>query len=255
MTPPLRDATLEAMGDPTEAPELSVILPAWNEAEWIGGALDAVYAACAGARVQAEVIVTDNASSDATARIARERGARVVYEPERRIARARNAGAAAARGRFLLFVDADTWPDAELLNATLRALRSGEVCGGGAQVRLDQLDRAFYRWGQALWNHLSRALGVAAGCYLFCTREAFDAAGGFSERVYAGEEVFLSRRLARQGRRRGQAFRILAHPVQSSGRKARWFSPWRHLWTTLVLLLVPFALRSRRFTRFWYHRP
>ena len=234
---------------------LSVIIPAWNEAEWLPRTLTSIQHALATVQRDSEIIVVDNASTDATPRIARDAGCRVVFEPQRRISRARNAGAWVASGEILIFVDADTWPDAELLHATLAALDTGAVCGGGARVTFDHLDQRIYRWGAAAWNALSARLGLAAGCYVFCTREAFTAVGGFSERVYAGEEVFLSRALARWGRAHGQRVEVLDTPVLTSGRKAEWFSPARHVLVVLQVLLFPWSLRSRRLAWFWYTRP
>ncbi|HTP42260.1 MAG TPA: glycosyltransferase, partial [Nitrospiria bacterium] len=89
--------------------DLSVIIPAYNEANYIGRLLDSL----AVARRQhapgreAEIIVVDNGSTDATAAIAQEKGATVVQESERKIAAVRNAGARAARGATLIFIDAD----------------------------------------------------------------------------------------------------------------------------------------------------
>lgn len=239
----------------TRAPALSVIIPAWNEAEWLPRTLAAVQDALSGLDRTSEIIVVDNASTDTTPQIAQRAGSRVIFEPERRISRARNAGASAASGDYLLFVDADTWPDARLLEATLAALDSGEVCGGGAPVAFDHLTHRIYRWGAAAWNALSARLGLAAGCYVFCTRQAYDAVGGFSEQVYAGEEVFLSRAMARWARHHGQRFQILETPVITSGRKADWFSPTRHILVVLQVLLLPWSLRSRRLSWFWYTRP
>jgi len=236
-------------------PALSIIIPAWNEAEWLPRTLAAVQEALSGIDRNSEIIVVDNASTDRTPRIAQAAGCRVVFEPERRISRARNAGAAAACGDYFLFVDADTWPDRALLQATLDALDSGEVCGGGARVTFDHLSHRIYRWGATAWNTLSARLALAAGCYVFCTREAFAAVDGFSEAVYAGEEVFLSRALRRWGRAHGQRVEILKTPVLTSGRKADWFHPGRHILVVTQVLLFPWSLRSRRLSWFWYTRP
>lgn len=236
-------------------PFLSIIIPAWNESQWLSATLAAVKEAISASGRDCEIIVVDNASTDSTADLARRAGTRVVYEPERRISRARNRGAQSARGHYLLFVDADTRPGSELLRATLAALDSGTVCGGGARVQFDDPGHRIYRWGAAAWNTVSARLGLAAGCYLFCTRAAFQGVGGFSEQVYAGEEVFLSRALARWGRRHDQRVRILATPVVTSGRKAEWFRPSRHLLIVLQVLLLPWSLRSRRLAWFWYTRP
>ena len=91
---------------------------------------------------------------------------------------------------------------------------------------------------------------------MFATREAFAATGGFSEQVYAGEEVLFSLRMQRWGRRHGKRFSVLREPrVQTSARKAEWFSLCQHLALVTLLALFPFALRSRRLCGFWYRLP
>ncbi|TVQ47465.1 MAG: glycosyltransferase [Gammaproteobacteria bacterium] len=241
---------------PAVPPRLSIIVPAWNEADWLPETLVHLQAACAGLTCTWELLVVDNASDDETAALAATAGARVVHEAEQGIARARNTGAAAAAGQWLLFVDADTRPPVALLARTEAALADGALCGGGAVLDFDGLGTPIYRLGTRLWNRLSRAAGLAAGCYLFVTREAFEAVGGFNAQLYAGEEVFLSRRLRRWARAHGQRFEVLdGPPVLTSGRKAEWFSPWQHAVVMLTLLLFPLALRSRRLSWFWYRRP
>ena len=95
---------------------------------------------------------------------------------------------------------------------------------GGASLRLD----GQIPWHGRLLLWLVRAgmrLGrLAAGCYVFCTRAAFEAAGGFDERLFATEEIALSRALARHGR-----VVILRETVVSSGRKLRTHSGWEIL--------------------------
>lgn len=250
------DEGIQALPAVLAEPEISVIVPAWNEADELPKTLPVLQRALGAMGRAAEIVVVDNASTDLTADIARAHGAHVVPEPERRIARARNTGASAARGRFLIFVDADTRPSAELLRASLSLLDSGTVCGGGARVAFETSDRILYRWGATLWNAIALRLNLAAGCYVFATREAFQATGGFSEQVYAGEEILFSLRMHRWGRRHDQRFRVLREPrVQTSARKAQWFSLWQHLALLALLTLFPFALRSRRLCGFWYHRP
>ncbi len=85
-----------------------------------------------------EIIVVDNNSTDDTADIARALGARVVSEPINQISRARNAGAAVARGGFFIFVDADTQISANVLGQALRQLRE-EIW----------LSMALARWGRS----------------------------------------------------------------------------------------------------------
>jgi len=237
----------------------SIIVPAWNEAAFIGTSLSRLRAAMeavadrdgGGGHVGA-LIVVDNNSTDATAEIAREAGATVVFEPINRIARARNAGAKAATGEALVFVDADSWCDAKLLGAALDRLASGRVVGGGSTIAPDRPVDGAARRGLDFWNRVGSTFKLAAGCFVYCRRDAFDAVGGFSDKVYAGEEIFLSRALKRWGRRRGMRFDIIDEaPVVTSVRKLDWYSP-AQLARQAALVFVPGALYSKTLCRTWY---
>ncbi len=226
---------------------ISFIVPAHDEAALIGDTLEWLHIAADALRLDYETLVVADACNDDTAQIARRHGAQVLDVQLRHIAATRNAGAAASRGRYLLFVDADTRVNTPLLAAALRALHTGAV-GGGAQVQLLG-DIAWHeRMAQTVFAWLFRRTGIAPGCFLFCTRSAFDAAGGFDERYYAGEDVALSRALARRGR-----FVILREPVHTSDRKLRSFSKREHLGLLLQLLRRGRGmLRSRDALGFWY---
>ncbi|MCC4585988.1 glycosyltransferase [Xanthomonas melonis] len=228
---------------------LSFVIPAHNEAALIEQTLQCLHACARTLQRDCEVIVVADACDDDTAAIARANGARVLEVQLRHIAATRNAGAQAAQGERLLFVDADTLINPQAVAAAMAALDAGAV-GGGAQVRL-QGDRVWHeRVAQAAFGWLFRLSGIAPGCFLFCTRAAFASAGGFDTRYYAGEDVALSRALARCGR-----FVILRQPVHTSDRKLRSFSKREHLG-----LLLRFLWRGRRMLQtrdalgFWYQR-
>jgi glycosyltransferase involved in cell wall biosynthesis len=233
------------------APTLSFIVPAHDEAPLIGACLRAIEAAAGGH--PHEIVVVDDASTDATADIARALGAQVLPVAHRQIAATRNAGAGAARGEVLLFVDADTRVTRDVVDAAMAALARGAL-GGGCAVRFDEArwhERAF----TALVMRAFRLTGIAPGCFLFCTRAAFEAAGGFDERLYAAEDVALSRALARVGR-----FAILREQVTTSDRKLRTFGLPAHLGLALRLLLRGRrVLESREHLGLWYdarrHKP
>lgn len=238
--------------------ELSVVLPAFNEESLLPATLNSVFAAidACGMRERSEVIVVDNNSTDRTAEIAREGGARVIFEPRNQISRARNAGGHAATGDFLLFLDADTELTSALLSRALENLRSGDCCGGGVVLKMDQDISSGMSWAVGAWNHLAVKLGLAAGCFIYCLRVGFVEVGGFSHAVYAGEEIWFSRALKKWGGKRALEFRVISDIIIStSSRKLEWFSSSQLIVQTLVLVLFPWAAYSRRLCRIWYVRP
>jgi len=234
----------------------SIIIPAYNEVVYLPGTIEAIKQAMNENSLNGEIIVCNNNSTDATGALAEELGATVVFEPYNQISRARNTGARHARGRHLIFVDADTIISAELLNEALHRLQSGQYCGGGSVVEIEGRLTPAVSWGVKGWTWLSVKFRLAAGCFVFCLREDFEAVGGFSEAVYASEEIWLSKAVHRLGEKRNQPFSIIIdHPVRSSGRKFTWFSASKQLVLLLMLVLFPFLVRYRRFCGFWYKRP
>ena len=227
--------------------KVSVVVPAFNEERLLAGSLAAIRQAMA-AFPQSELIVCDNNSTDRTAEIARAAGAIVVFEPVNQIARARNAGAARASGDWLVFVDADSYPDKALFAETAQAMQSGRVVGGGATVEVEASEPIARVW-LALWNSLSRAMKWAAGSFVFCEAAAFRRLGGFSEALYAGEEIDFSRRLKQLGR----LVILHRHPLLTSDRKMRLYSTGEHLAFMLkTLLLGGRNLRNRDSCHVWY---
>ncbi len=236
--------------------DYSIIIPAYNEEAYLPQALTSVFAAMAGISGTAEVVVVDNNSDDDTAKIARSMGATVAYEPVNQIARARNTGARAAKGRFFVFLDADTTLTSMLLGQALKNLASGRIAGGGTVVAPDRPMEASAQAALNTWNRFSRRFNIAAGSFIYCERRAFEAVGGFSERVYASEEIWFSIRMHLWALRHGKRFRVIRDlPVVTSVRKLDWFSPARLLFSSLILMLFPFALFSRRLCHLWYDRP
>ena len=235
----------------------SIVIPAYNEAEELPATLAAIQAAMETVASEGECIVVDNNSSDATAEVARAHGADlVVHEPINQIARARNAGAAESRGRYLVFIDADTRIRPELLAEALHLLESSPCVGGGAIVQFEGEVSTLGRIGIGLWERISKLTRIAAGSFLFCRREAFEAVGGYDEALYASEEVRFSRQIKKWGKAAGLSFHILDHaPVLTSARKLNWYSGPQIIGWVALMMLMPIAVRSRKLCGFWYKRP
>jgi glycosyltransferase involved in cell wall biosynthesis len=237
--------------------DYSIIIPAYNEEEYLPDTLESIIKSMkAVSGLTGEIIVTDNNSTDRTASIAEGYGARVVFEGHQQISRARNAGAKAAYGEYLIFVDSDTLISTSLLEKTLKTLASGRYCGGGALVEFDTCLPLHARLGLKSWLILSKTLKWACGAYLFCTREAFMETGGFDERYYASEEIYLSRALRRWGWKHGKRFIILETPIITSSRKIKWYTIKEHLIMLLHMLrhLRPLQNRNACY-KMWYQHP
>lgn len=238
------------------AHSVSVVVPAFNEAGGLAATLASIEAATAAFDQRGwrhEVIVCDNNSTDATAAIAGAAGAIVVFEPINQISRARNTGAAAATGDWLVFVDADSHPPPELFADAAAAIAQGRCLAGGATVTIDSNDamgRAIVR----LWNAISRTLRLAAGSFIFCETAAFREAGGFSLELFAAEEIDLFNRLKRLARRRERTIVILHdHPLVTSDRKARLYTKGEMARSFFKsVLTLGRSVRSRDNCYVWY---
>jgi len=236
--------------------KVSVVVPAYNEERLLGESLAAIRHALEAFRVagwDAELIVCDNNSTDRTAEIARAEGAAVVFEPLNQIARARNTGARAATGEWLVFVDADSFPSSALFSEVRNLIETTSVLAGGATVAYDTAP-LWAKLAIASWNRLSRLARWAAGSFIFCEAAAFREAGGFNEALYASEEVDLFRRLKRLARARGRTIEILhRHPLRTSERKLRLYT-FRDFLSFLVktALTGGRTLRTRDDCKVWY---
>src|SRR5688572_21701993 len=202
---------------------ISVIVPAFNEEKLIGATLRSIKEAASAFTErgwETELVVCNNNSTDRTADVAAAEGARVVFEPVNQIGRARHAGACAAAGDWLVFVDADSHPALPMFREVATAIESGRYLAGGCTVVLDERLPWPVRTMVSVWNVLSRAAKWMAGSFIFCEAAAYREVGGFSMELYASEELDLSRKLKKLGRRRGKHVVILhRHPLVTSGRK------------------------------------
>ena len=224
--------------------KISIVIPAFNEEKLLAGTLAAVAAARVALTARdwtAEVIVCDNNSTDRTAEIARAGGATVVFEPVNQIGRARNCGAAAATGDWIVFVDADSAPSAGLFGAMADTMAAGGVLAGGSTLRTEA-PNWWYALFTFLWCTWSRLARHMAGSFIFVEAAAFRELGGFSNEFFAAEELDLSLRLKRLARQRGKRVVILhRHPLLTSARKATLYS-----FRETVVFLVKTLLRPKK---------
>jgi len=141
--------TPAGLGEPSTsaaAIEVSVVIPCLNEAENIQECVRRSLAALAEAGIVGEVVVADNASEDGSGELAAAAGARVVHEPRRGYGSAYLAGFAAARGEYVVMLDADmTYPFDQIPRFV------GELRDGADFVMGDRMDNI--QPGAMHWMH------------------------------------------------------------------------------------------------------
>jgi glycosyltransferase involved in cell wall biosynthesis len=236
--------------------KISVVVPAFNEEKLLGRSLAEIKSAAAAFADRGwefELVVCDNNSTDRTAEIAREAGARVVFEPFNQIGRARNSGAAAANGDWLIFVDADSHPSKPLFVEVAGQISSGKCLAGGSTVKMDD---PRYAAGliTGLWNLTSRWKKWMAGSFIFVEAAEFRRMGGFNTKMFAAEELELSQRLKASAR--GQKKKIVVlhrHPLLTSARKVHLYTP-RELGVFMLRAILSHrrAIGSREAAHLWY---
>jgi cellulose synthase/poly-beta-1,6-N-acetylglucosamine synthase-like glycosyltransferase len=184
---------------------LSVVIPARNAAATLGTCLRAL-ASEGVPGDDAELLVVDDASSDATRELAADWGARVLHSHARGPAAARNAGARAARGQLLVFLDADTTPRAGWLHALTAPLQDAGVTA--VKGRYHTRQRATVAQFSQVEFEEKYARLERARCVDFVDtgtmairRDALLAVGGFDEQLACAEDVDLAYRLASRGAR------------------------------------------------------
>lgn len=236
----------------------SVIIPAYNEEQYLPRLLQSLEIARAnysGGGQQIEVIVADNASTDATAEVASAHGARVVQVPKRRIGAARNGGARIARGELFCFIDADSAVHPRTFDAIDERMKTGQYIWGvtGASLERKSIPLMITYW---FFLPLTWVTGIDTGLS-FCRREDFEALGGYDEDRFYAEDVLFPMALRRLGRTRGQRLtRLPQVKALACTRKFDQFGEWHYFW---MLGHVCKSLITRNWhdeklaQRYWYN--
>jgi glycosyltransferase involved in cell wall biosynthesis len=231
---------------------ISVVIPAFNEAGYLGETLASLNRAKAFLQreggLQAEIIVVDNDSDDSTADVARALSATVVGEKQHNVAKVRNSGAKLSHGDVLVFVDADTVVPDKLLWCIVEVMSDASCFGGAVEPDYRPIKRTVKVYLQ-FWRVIGKLIGMAQGATQFCRRDLFFALNGYDETLFMGEDVDFHWRLKRLAKRENGGVVFIEDPrVVSSTRR---FDQWR-LWRTVVWTNPLFILLFRRRRTCWH---
>ncbi len=176
--------------------KFSFIIPTKNEGKYLDGCLRSI-------RAQSikdyEIIVVDTNSRDRTKAIARGHGAKVINEPIKGPAAARNAGAKVARGRILVFCDADVWVDRYFLEKIDSKFKN-DIGGCIFRIRTYDAGTKAYEIAYAYANMVAKVCNsigspvTIGSCFAF-RRDIFFKVNGFNEKMLTNEDHDLANRV------------------------------------------------------------
>ncbi len=210
-------------------PAVSFVIPAYNEAKTIAPCLDSIIRQIASEHVAAEIIVVNNASTDATHAVAASfPGVHVVDEPKKGLVQARRAGFLASSGELIANIDADTRLTPGWLSTVLREFKDQRnlVALSGPFIYYDLsrftrfLVSAFYKIGFIIYlinRFMLRNGSMLQGGNFIVRRDALERIGGYDPERFSfyGEDTDLARRLHAVG----PVKFTFALPIYTTGRR------------------------------------
>lgn len=181
-----------------DRPEISVIIPTYNEAEYLPKLLD-----CLAAQTfdNFEIIVADNDSDDGTRAIVESYGAQVA--PGGMPSEGRNRGAAEAKGDYFFFFDADVKISKHFLKRALKEMKKQEAELATCEtVPLSNLalDRFMHKVANFFVRINLESDPHAPGFCIFVSRRVFEAVGGFDESLKLAEDHDFVKRASEHAR-------------------------------------------------------
>ena len=234
---------------------ISIIIPTLNEESVISKTIRGLTSKLT---LPHEIIVSDGKSTDRTVELARQAGAQVVEyggTARQTIAMGRNAGAAAAKGQFLVFLDADCSiedPDV-FFTAALKEFDDPKLTGLVSWISVlpevatwaDRLMYGLYNPYLAMLNNVF-GVGVSGGEFQMMRRTDFDKIGGYNENLVASEDMDLLGRLAKLGRTKFDTKLVVFH-TNRRGHKIGW-PKMLYLWTANSISMM---WRRKAYSKEW----
>ncbi|HWD92401.1 MAG TPA: glycosyltransferase [Verrucomicrobiae bacterium] len=222
-------------------PTISIIVPAHNEQDYIGGTLDALnrqdYPAC-------EIVVVANGCTDRTAEVAQEKCHRLVTLSEKGLGPSRNFGARIATGDLLIFLDADTILEPDALRIIAEQFTTRDA--GGTLKGQPDTRRFSYKLIYWLKNTIHRfVVRNGSSGVIICWKKHFDSVGGFDERLELRENSELIRRLKRFGGYKYIGDTTATTSMRRYDRRGVW--PVVRLWIKLWFLSLFSDLSHRKY--------
>lgn len=235
--------------------DISVVIPAYNEENYIVDTIKSIEKSAdyffEKTNQGVEIIVVNNASKDNTDDIALKAGAKVISLVKKSISKARNAGAADAKGKSLVFIDADNRITETLLYNAYKKLSLENVIGGGTNL-LPNTKSIIIKFLYSLYNKYLKFKGIYPGA-IFVKKNIFNEIKRFDENLFALEDVdFLIKLKKYAAKNNKDVVKLKEDNVITSIRKFENFGIIKTLLLFILLILFPFLLKFKKFCFVWY---
>jgi glycosyltransferase involved in cell wall biosynthesis len=179
-------------------PNFSIVIAAFNEEKRLPNLLQSIKQQSFKGKI--EVIVVDNNSTDQTAKIACQWGARVLKEKRQGTGPTKNKGCLAAKGRYLAIFDADVVIPNWWLEKAYQHLNNSQIALTGGPYLYQNLPRFLWPINKFLYLNLLKIFKNIPGGNMAFRKTDFQKVGGIPADLFSGEDIYLSFRLSRLGK-------------------------------------------------------
>lgn len=224
--------------------KISVVIPAYNEENYIGATLESVKQADTH-EWEMEILVIDGGSTDKTAEIAKKFGAKVVIIPHRGIGYTRQKGIENATGDIIIYTDADSIVPHDWITEHVKTLLLPNVVLSYGPFKIKDgsfsyklFINYFQYYGWFVTHYLFKII-LSVGQNTAFWRKKADAAGGYDTNLGIMEDIDFSQRISKLGK-------AIYHPhliVYASGRRSK--EGWRFFTRTAFISIKYFFLGRR----------
>ena len=220
-------------------PEISIIIPAHNEENYIADCFRSIKAASVNYTL--EIIVILNRCTDTTEKIALSYGAIIVKSNSKNLSKIRNCGVTKSSGEIIVTVDADSIMSLNMLDEIVQAIKFDNYIGGGVLIKPERTSLGI-KLTDIFLKFVLFFMGVSAGS-LWCRRKDFDKINGFDENLLIAEDLDFAKRLKQYGKLVNKKFKTIrtAH-INTSCRKFDKYGDWH--WFKFMLFKPRKLLRG-----------
>lgn len=230
---------------------ISVVIPARNEERNLPICIESLRLSAFKAKVDLEIIVVVNRSTDNTESIAKELGARVIKEETANLSRIRNAGVFATRSDIVVTVDADSKVSENMFLRINQVMKDEKNVGGGVLILPDRWSFGIVLTGLMLLPVILY-YRITAGLFYF-RRKDFNEIGGFNEEFVSVEDIDFAVRLKKHGAKTGRRYKNLFSAfIVTSMRKFDKFGDWYFIRNPKEFFKIFKGTDQTISNKFWY---